>query len=138
MKKILKVLIMIILVMGTITSLRSLIGGFEDDWICKNGQWVKHGHPSRPSPTMSCNGKKNDCQNISEEKAIDLVKQKPEVKDFLNKSQKANQKVIFKTEKDGNQKSWLVQVAEDFPDHLATFNWYQVDFCIEGTNPVIY
>lgn len=26
----------------------------EDDWMCKNGQWVKHGHPSFPQPTVPC------------------------------------------------------------------------------------
>jgi len=26
----------------------------EDTWICKNGQWVKHGHPSFPAPSRPC------------------------------------------------------------------------------------
>jgi Raf kinase inhibitor-like YbhB/YbcL family protein len=28
----------------------------EDDWICRNGQWVVHGHPSSPKPTAVCPG----------------------------------------------------------------------------------
>ncbi len=26
----------------------------EDDWICENGAWVKHGHPDSPMPTSVC------------------------------------------------------------------------------------
>lgn len=27
----------------------------EDNWICQNGQWIKHGQPSFPPPTVPCN-----------------------------------------------------------------------------------
>jgi uncharacterized membrane protein len=30
-----------------------LISG-EDDWICKNGKWIKHGVPSAPQPQEDC------------------------------------------------------------------------------------
>ncbi|MGE5425789.1 MAG: DUF2178 domain-containing protein [Bacillota bacterium] len=33
-------------------SLRLFTG--EDDWICKNGSWVEHGHPANPKPTVAC------------------------------------------------------------------------------------
>jgi uncharacterized membrane protein len=36
----------------TIAGLR-LFGG-EDTWICQDGQWVMHGHPSIPMPTIKC------------------------------------------------------------------------------------
>lgn len=26
----------------------------EDDWICQNGQWIKHGQPEMPAPTTDC------------------------------------------------------------------------------------
>jgi len=26
----------------------------EDNWICQNGEWIKHGHPSAAKPTESC------------------------------------------------------------------------------------
>lgn len=26
----------------------------EDTWICKDWEWVKHGNPSTPMPTMPC------------------------------------------------------------------------------------
>ena len=26
----------------------------EDNWICQNGQWIKHGQPSFPAPTAIC------------------------------------------------------------------------------------
>lgn len=36
-----------------------LIGGIravsgEDNWVCQNGAWVKHGNPSFPAPTVEC------------------------------------------------------------------------------------
>lgn len=36
-----------------------LIGGIrlfsgEDNWICENGQWIQHGHPDFPAPTVQC------------------------------------------------------------------------------------
>ncbi|MFC1633023.1 hypothetical protein ACFL1U_02700 [Patescibacteria group bacterium] len=34
-----------------------LVGRFaasKDDWICDDGQWVKHGVPSAPMPTKPC------------------------------------------------------------------------------------
>ncbi|MDD5250996.1 MAG: DUF2178 domain-containing protein, partial [Patescibacteria group bacterium] len=26
----------------------------EDDWICQGGQWVRHGQPSFPAPSVPC------------------------------------------------------------------------------------
>ncbi|MCL5094063.1 MAG: hypothetical protein M1355_02950 [Patescibacteria group bacterium] len=43
------ILAFIILVLGLA---RGLTG--EDNWICKNGQWVKHGNPSAPMPEAPC------------------------------------------------------------------------------------
>jgi len=28
----------------------------EDNWICKDGTWLKHGNPSSPAPTTACPG----------------------------------------------------------------------------------
>ncbi len=43
------VLVMIILLLLT---LRVFSG--EDNWICKNGEWIKHGQPDWPAPTVEC------------------------------------------------------------------------------------
>ncbi len=42
----------IILVIMVIIGLRFLTP--EDDWICQNGQWVKHGNPTAEMPSKSC------------------------------------------------------------------------------------
>lgn len=26
----------------------------EDNWICENGEWVRHGNPSSPMPVETC------------------------------------------------------------------------------------
>lgn len=36
----------------TIAGLRLFSG--EDDWLCANGQWIKHGNPSATMPTTEC------------------------------------------------------------------------------------
>ncbi|HUW21426.1 MAG TPA: hypothetical protein VMW41_02030 [Candidatus Bathyarchaeia archaeon] len=46
-----------ILLLGWL-SVRFAIGGPEDDWICVNGQWVRHGYPSAPMPETECPNKK--------------------------------------------------------------------------------
>ncbi len=60
MKKILIILGIIILALAIVFSLRFIIGGPEDDWICANGDWVKHGVPSAPKPEGSC-GRRMEC-----------------------------------------------------------------------------
>jgi uncharacterized membrane protein len=35
-----------------VVGLRGLSG--EDGWICSNGRWVEHGHPSFPAPSAEC------------------------------------------------------------------------------------
>jgi uncharacterized membrane protein len=45
-------LIIVLLAIMIIAGIRLFSG--EDDWICQNGQWVKHGQPSFPAPTREC------------------------------------------------------------------------------------
>ncbi|PIP63478.1 hypothetical protein COW97_02235 [Candidatus Roizmanbacteria bacterium CG22_combo_CG10-13_8_21_14_all_34_12] len=42
--------------------LRFFVGGDEDNWICVNNQWVKHGNPRNPKPQSGCGIVKNDWQ----------------------------------------------------------------------------
>lgn len=43
-------IVAIILVSAVVLRLTSR----EDDWLCKNGDWVKHGQPRAPKPTALC------------------------------------------------------------------------------------
>jgi len=54
-KKLLFLILPLIIVAGC-----RVISG-EDNWICQNGQWIKHGNPSAPQPTEVC-GNLNDNQ----------------------------------------------------------------------------
>ncbi len=54
MKFILKVLIIMIISVFAIFFLRFIIGSSEDDWICVNGEWIKHGVPKAPMPIQKC------------------------------------------------------------------------------------
>jgi len=31
----------------------------EDNWICQNGKWIKHGNPNTPMPEFGC-GEENE------------------------------------------------------------------------------
>ncbi len=48
------VITIITLVFTVILFLRFTIGGPEDNWLCQNGQWIKHGNPSAEKPTSGC------------------------------------------------------------------------------------
>ena len=70
MKKIVLLLGIIVLAILILFSLRFILGGSEDDWICVDGEWVKHGVPSAPMPTEPCPGKKQaplNCQSYGVE-----------------------------------------------------------------------
>ncbi|MDP3052980.1 MAG: hypothetical protein Q8N22_03490, partial [bacterium] len=51
-----KVFISVILIFLAIAAAMVLVKTLsnEDDWICSNGQWIKHGNPSAPAPTRAC------------------------------------------------------------------------------------
>jgi spore germination protein GerM len=50
--------ILIILFVGVLVlSLKAFSN--EDDWICENGQWIKHGNPSAQMPLSGCGEEKN-------------------------------------------------------------------------------
>jgi hypothetical protein len=51
-----KIIIFILAFLGfafiSIACIRILSG--EDDWLCKEGEWVKHGNPSASMPERPC------------------------------------------------------------------------------------
>lgn len=51
MKKAVVGLVTILIVVG---GLLILLRGNEDTWLCANGNWVKHGHPTALMPTKPC------------------------------------------------------------------------------------
>ncbi len=48
-----KYIYLVILILITLLAFVRLISG-EDDWICKDKQWVKHGNPTAPKPVYEC------------------------------------------------------------------------------------
>ncbi len=63
------VLIVLAVIFLAVLAARLLTG--EDNWICKDGEWVKHGNPSAPKPTGTCKewslfgGKKEEVKKAS-------------------------------------------------------------------------
>ena len=49
-----KLVISLLLLVIIILAARFIFGGSEDDWICVDGAWVKHGNPSAEMPARPC------------------------------------------------------------------------------------
>jgi uncharacterized membrane protein len=46
------IFVIILAVFACVITLRLFSG--EDNWICQNGEWIKHGNPSFPTPLVEC------------------------------------------------------------------------------------
>lgn len=69
MKKFLTPLLLVVAIgLSAIFIGRFIFGGDEDDWICVNNQWVKHGNPSKPMPQTGCGEAKDDWQSQTVDK----------------------------------------------------------------------
>ena len=56
MKKVIFIIIGAIVVIALVVVI-IILRVDEDNWICTNGSWQKHGHPSSPQPTTTCQNK---------------------------------------------------------------------------------
>ena len=91
------------------------------------------------SEMQSISPTKKKCKDINSEQAIDIVKSRPEVQEFMNKGviTTAYQESIPMTSIDSETiETYSIHVfsMEDYtdetaPSHTATFNWYTVDKC---------
>lgn len=51
---ILVLFILLAVIAAFLFAIRALVGGDEDDWLCVNSTWVRHGNPSVPMPAARC------------------------------------------------------------------------------------
>jgi len=47
-------MVIVIIALVVLAAAFLILRGSEDRWICRDGQWVKHGQPSSPKPTEPC------------------------------------------------------------------------------------
>lgn len=59
MIKVIKFILATIGAIVILVVLARVLSGGEDDWMCADGQWVKHGFPSAPKPEGPCTMKDN-------------------------------------------------------------------------------
>ncbi len=57
---ILPIILGVIFASFVLLSIRFFIGGDEDNWICINNQWIKHGNPKASMPQTGCGIVKED------------------------------------------------------------------------------
>lgn len=78
-KKYLLPAIIVLVVILAALSLRFL--GGEDNWVCQNGEWVKHGNPSDPMPSGNCSAQPTPTPTSTPEKNITM--ESPKAGDHL-------------------------------------------------------
>lgn len=89
------------------------------------------GYPSdTPTPTQTGSA----CLHLTQNTAIQAVKNLPQVQDFLKRMQAAGQPTVISPDSGKidllhDATVWTIHVAENHSDHLATFNWYYVNGC---------
>lgn len=44
-----------VIVLAIVAILVARFSSPEDSWLCEDGAWVQHGHPSAAKPTTACN-----------------------------------------------------------------------------------
>ncbi len=64
----LKILVGLALIIGAWLFLRFTFGGPEDSWICRDGQWIKHGNPSSQAPLGGCGKQIEQVEQVKQEK----------------------------------------------------------------------
>ena len=84
------------------------------------------GYLLKPSHEVKVSTPQVQLKQLSDEKALEIIKNLPEVKDFLQRMDKASQKTFVEV-RSKERGVITVQFAEDHPDHTATFNWYILD-----------
>jgi hypothetical protein len=67
---ILLAIIFVIVIGGAGLGVRFFSG--EDNWICQNGQWIKHGNPNAPMPITGC-GEQNEEIIVNSPKVNDII-----------------------------------------------------------------
>lgn len=65
MTKIIIIIIVVLVVVGTVV-LGIRLWSDEDDWICVNGEWAKHGNPSASRPTEPCGATNTSVPSVNQ------------------------------------------------------------------------
>jgi len=99
-------LVLIFFVVMAVAGLR-LFSGPEDTWLCDNGQWIQHGHPSAPQPKIGC-AEKGAKENVAWQDIVDTLNN-CEVASVMQ----THAQEVFATLKDGRQ---LATTEENIDD----------------------
>lgn len=116
-KKIAYTVIVLVAIFVLAFVVRFIFGGNEDDWICQDNVWVKHGNPSAPQPTIPCGDQSKSEPYLYK----DLIKI-----DSPLQNQKINSPVSVKGEARGN---WYFEAS--FPAQVL-----DGDGTVLGSGPV--
>jgi hypothetical protein len=76
--------VVLITILAVVFGIRFLSG--EDNWICENGQWTRHGNPNSLMPTTSCDNNLKDYKELPKGYTLDSY----EIKEVLNNSCEEN------------------------------------------------
>jgi hypothetical protein len=83
MKKYLGIIVLLVILLGIAGIFLLRLASGEDNWICVNNQWIKHGNPSTSAPKTGC-GEAIDNQTKDEPTATPRAVSSPTVMDITN------------------------------------------------------
>ena len=109
----------------------------EDDWICQNGKWVKHGNPSLNQPQELCYEKKIVVINDIEIEVETADNQEKRTKGLSDKKNLPDgQGMLFVFDKPGLYSFWMKDMK--FPLDFVWINNNKVVAINENMNPENY
>ncbi|MFA6227217.1 MAG: DUF192 domain-containing protein [Candidatus Paceibacterota bacterium] len=129
MKTFLKILIWILIILILVLIVRGFSGD-EDLWICKDGQWERHGNPTLEKPTTPCI-KYDKAQIEIGGKIIEVDVSDTDYKREVGLSGRNllsdDTGMLFIFEKEGNYGFWMKDM--NFPIDIV---WINTDFSVIG------
>jgi hypothetical protein len=108
-QKILLIIVGVIIILGVIILGIRFLSGPEDDWICANGEWVKHGQPNAPMPSTFCPG-----ANIN--KPSENINAVLSEKEIIVENPKVNEDIVSPYTLTGQAAGWYFEAS--FPVKL--------------------
>lgn len=130
MKNFSKIFLPVIIVSMILILLIRVFSGDEDLWICKNGEWERHGNPTSEKPTAPCIEYNKKYIEIGQKIVrVDIADTdyKRELGLSGRNSLDSDTGMLFIFEKEGNYGFWMKDM--NFPIDIL---WVGADFSVVG------
>jgi len=122
MKKTIIVFGIVVIVLVLILFVLRFFSGSEDLWICKDGQWIKHGNPSAPMPSTPCDSLVLPQSNPEKQEPTSAPQEQSPTQNVTIKVEEPLQSSVVKSPLriSGEAKGWYFEAV--FPAKLVDEN----------------